>query len=444
MRFVDMKEALLRALPLVRRVSLVSWRSKRDVSPRRGAAAADVPTTGGGRDLRPAPRNAAPQRTVRAPDFIGDLTGLQQPGAIKPERAVITGELVFSSLQKSSPGPGFTALVPRVVTPWFKLRNPRLMHLWVHNELVVKGRDARVAFAVDGVLRYGKRTKGRAIVFNGYRGTNCTYLHWYRFTNGELVDIQERVLRVDESRYQTEINALLSNIAVEGDTKLYWTDPLPAPRSERLIHIGSAPFQRIARVPLARREPVWHRFGPWLVAALALTAYLVPMGIEWAQYLHARTRFDELASAGPRSAESLEVLRARQDWLASEAPMQARIAPLAGLFSTIASHPTWQIQRLQINAPTKGKASGSTAVYSAAAGQQPPDLQVTISVPREDVRNPLDQAQGPLRELANATGLPLRVAASPVGLVEQASGGGKVLLITIETSADRPARHINQ
>lgn len=444
MRFVDMKEALLRALPLVRRISLVSWRSNRKVAPRRSGAPADAPQTGGSRGTGPAPQSSVPQRTVRVPEFIGDLAGLQQPGAFKPDRAVITGELVFSSLQKSSPGPGFTALVPRVVTPWFKMRNPRLMHLWVHSELVLKGRDARVAFAVDGVLRYGKSTKGRAIVFNGYRGTNCTYLHWYRFTNGELVDIQERVLRVEESRYQTEINGLLSNIAVEGDTKLYWTDPLPLPRFDKLIHIGSAPFQRIARVPLARREPVWHRFGPWLVAALALMAYLVPMGLAWAQYVSARTRFDELASAGPRSAESLEVLRARQGWLASPAPMQARIAPLAGLFSTIASHPTWQIQRLQINAPTKGKASGSAAVYSAADGQQPPDLQVTISVPREDVRNPLDQAQGPLRELANATGLPLRVAASPVGLVEQPSGGGKLLLITIETSADRLVRHINQ
>ena len=138
------------------------------------------------------------------------------------------------------------------------------------------------------------------------------------------------------------------------------------------------------------------------------------------------------------------MLRARQDWLASPAPMQARIAPLAGLFSTIASHPTWQIQRLQINAPTKGRASASTAAYSAANGQPLPDLQVTISVPREDVRNPLDQAQGPLRELANATGLLLRVAASPVGLVEQTSASGKVLLITIEASADLRGQHLNQ
>lgn len=441
MRFVDMKEALLRAVPLVRRIS---WRSKRGLSDRRTFTAADVPLDSVDGGHAPTRQSFAPKRSSHGPDFIGDIAGLQQPGAFMPDRAVITGELVFASLQNSSPGPAFTALVPRVVTPWFKVRNPRLMHLWVHNDLVVKRRDARVAFAVDGVLRYGKRTKGRAIVFNGYRGSNCTYLHWYRFTNGELVDIQERVLRVDDTRYQTEINALLSNIAVDGDTKLYWTDPLPAPRSEKLIHIGSTPFQRVSRVPLARREPARHRYGPWLVASLALMAYLVPTAIEWAKYSHARARYEELASAGPRNAESLEVLRARQDWLASPAPMQARIAPLAGLFSTIASHPTWQIQRLQINAPTKGRASASTAAYSAANGQPPPDLQVTISVPREDVRNPLDQAQGPLRELANATGLLLRVAASPVGLVEQTSGSGKVLLITIEASADLRGQHLNQ
>lgn len=431
-------------MPLLRRITLTFTRSKRESSDRRSFTAAESSPDDVDASSRSRRQRSAPKRSVRAPDFIGDLAGLLGSGAFKPDRALITGELVFSSLQKTSPGPGFTALVPRAVTPWFKLRNPRFMHLWVHNDLVAKGRDARVAFAVDGVLRYGKRTKGRAIVFNGYRGSDCTYLHWYRFTNGELVDIQERVLRVDDARYQTEINALLSNIAVDGDTTLYWTDPLPLPRSEKLIDIGAAPFQRVSRVPLARREPAWHRFGPWLVGSLALAAYLVPMGIEWAQYLHARARYEELANAGPRSAESLEVLRARQDWLASPAPMQARIAPLAGLFSTIASHPTWQIQRLQINAPTKGKASGSTAVYSPASGQPPPDLQVTISVPREDLRNPLDQAQGPLRELANATGLPLRVAASPVGLVEQSSGGGKVLLITIETSAGRVGQQLNQ
>ena len=79
--------------------------------------------------------------------------------------------------------------------------------------------------------------------------------------------------------------------AVESDTKLYWTDPLPCLRSEKLTFIGSDPFQRMRAVALARKAPAWKRFGPWLVPAAALTAYSWAMGSLWAEYAQAHAQY---------------------------------------------------------------------------------------------------------------------------------------------------------
>jgi hypothetical protein len=367
---------------------------------------------------------------------VGDLQNLTK-GLTRPEQAVITGDLVFATLLTTTPGPNFTRLVPRAITPWYKIRNQRHMYLWVHNDLVAAVKSARVAFAVDGLLRYGKRTKGRTIIFNGYRTAAGTYLHWYRFTNGELVDIQERVLPNDDARYETEMLSLLKNIAIEADTKLYWTDPLPRLRAENLIYIGIEAFQRIPPVTLARLAPAWQRFGPVVIPVAALTVYLLAIGTQWASFLQARSQYEQLASAGPRSAESLEVLRARQAWLAAPNPMQARIAPLPALFRTIGAHPTWQIQKLQLNAPTKSPQTGAMPGLTQIQPQKAADLQLTISIPKDDAVSPLDQAQAPLIELANATALPLHVAAPPLGLTERAVPGGKQLYIVIESTGSK-------
>lgn len=371
--------------------------------------------------------------------FIGDLAQLTE-GLSTRQQTVITGELIFATLRTSSPGPDFTKLAPRALTPWLRLRSHKHMYLWVHNGLVAAAKDRRLAFAVDGVLRYGKRTKGRAIVFNGYRTSAGTYLHWYRFTNGELVDIQERLVPNDDARYETEMTSLLNNIAVEADTKLYWTDPLPRLQSDKLIFIGSEPFQRIPAVTLARQAKAWKRLGPWLIPLSALSVYAISLGTLWVDYAQAHAQYQALVSTSPRAAESLEVLRARQAWLASPEPMQSRIAPLAGLFRTIGAHPTWQIQRIQLNAPTKGIHGDVAPGYSQVASQKAPDLLLTISMPKDELISPLDQAQAPLTELANATGLPLHVAAPPHGLTEQATPNGKLLFITIESSAQRQAQ----
>lgn len=435
-----MKELISRCLAAVRLIAKAA--APRKASSRRKGEREPLASSNQGRGLGPEHPSDSGGGGTKASSgiaFIGDLAQLSE-GLSSRQQAVITGELIFATLQTSSPGPDFTRLAPRVLTPWFRVRNQKHMFLWVHNGLVAKAKDKRLAFAVDGVLRYGKRTKGRAIVFNGYRTSAGTYLHWYRFTNGELVDIQERVVPNDDARYETEMTSLLNNIAVESDTKLYWTDPLPCLRSEKLTFIGSDPFQRMRAVALARKAPAWKRFGPWLVPAAALTAYSWAMGSLWAEYAQAHAQYQTLAKSSPRAAESLEVLRARQAWLAAPEPMQSRIAPLTALFRTIAAHPTWQIQRIQLNAPAKGIQIDATAGYAQVGGPKAPDLLLTISLPKDDRKSPLDQAQAPLTELANATGLPLHVAAPPNGLTEQETPNGKLLFITIESSAQRQAQ----
>ncbi|WP_207002640.1 hypothetical protein [Trinickia mobilis] len=375
-------------------------------------------------------RPANPVHTGAVP-FLGEASAVSAQGA-RLSGAVLTGELVFASLGKDRPDGAYTAQPSRVLTPWWNIRSPRHLHVWVHSDLPAAGTTHRFAFALDSILRYGRQQKGRCIIFNGFHTAERTYLNFYKFKDGELVETGERLILAKQQRYETEVRMLLDSLNNQSDTRFIWTAPLLPITYPGLVSVGEAIFARRRVHQLTTglgRTRDFKSLLPVLACALALAAYGAAMVSQLAAFSHAQAGYRHLTSIGPANAESLDVLKARETWLTAPNPMLHNAQTVEPLLAAISVHDAWRVKALTVNAVPKDSAS---AAQTTQQGQAAPDLEVVIRVPRTDGVAPLDQAHPILAQLADATGLNLRLAAG--GWQEQQDATGKVLILTIQTT----------
>jgi hypothetical protein len=375
-------------------------------------------------------RTNSRQHTGAVP-FLGETAAPGARGA-HLTGAVLTGELVFASLGKDRPDGSYTAQPARTLTSRWNIRSPRHLNVWVHNEVVAAGKTNRVAFALDSILRYGRQRKGRCIVFNGFQTAERTYLNFYKFKDGELVETGERLILAKQQRYETEVRMLLDSLNNQPDTQFIWTAPLPPITYQGLAIVGEEIFARRKTYQLTigtgrTRDLKSHL--PVAACALALAVYGTAMLSQLVAFNQAQAGYRHLTSIGPANAESLEVLKARETWLTTGNPMLHNTQSVGPLLAAIAMHDNWRVKVLTVNAVPKD--SNMTA-QPITQGQVAPDLEVIIRVPRTDTIAPLDQAHPILAQLADATGLNLRLA--PGGWQEQQDGTGKALVLTIQTT----------
>ncbi|MCD5327912.1 hypothetical protein ACFFU8_09240 [Chromobacterium piscinae] len=364
-------------------------------------------------------------------DYLGDAAGVAQ---LQPSKKpiILLGELVFASLEKSPIRKGFLPQPPRSLGKILRIGKQRHMYVQIHETLLNVEKRVRFSLAVDSILRYGRKQKGRCIIINGSHSVDETYISLYTFDKGELVKISEKILvSADNFRYDTEVRQLLDQHS-HPDTRLIWTNPLLPVDYPGLILAKDTPFAKATSTRLTRHTAhhgLRQMALPAGLAIVALVGYAATVASDVARFNAVKHDYQRLAAAGPTSIESLDLLRARDQWMKSGNPLQQQLPNLDKLLIAVGSHPDWRITELTLGESDQMEGPNT----EQAAKQAVKVIQFKLRVQRQPDVAPLDQAQPILAELASSTGITLRLV--PQGWQEAHEGNQTWLSLTIKSGS---------
>lgn len=376
---------------------------------------------------KPVTTQSRTDKLVMQHDYLGDVAGVAQLSPSK-KPVILLGELVFASIEKPEPRKGFIAQPARSLSKPLQIGKTRHLHVLVHETLLNAPKKAKFALAVDSIIRYGRKQKGRCILINGFHTVDETYINLYTFDKGDLVKINEKILvDADNFRYETEIRQLLDQHN-HPDTRLIWTNPLIPIEYPGLILAKDAPFAGAKAITLTRHAShtgLRQNILPIGIAAVSVMGYAVTVGMDVSRFNAAKQDYQRLASSGTTSTESLDLLRARDQWMKAEKPLQKQLPKLDALLIAIGNNKDWRISQITLTAPEQSN-EGQPGQPADEAG-----ITFKLRIPRQAEIPPLDQAQPVLADLASAANITLRLV--PQGWQETNEGNQKWLSLTIKS-----------
>jgi hypothetical protein len=349
--------------------------------------------------------------------------------SLNARRVLLAGETIFASLQPSVPD-GFVQQVPRSATAGlaanFRKSAPKVYVSVDARLLDIPG--VRFALAIDGYIAWGLREsrKGTMVFFGGVETEKATYINILVFSNGELVNIDEKVLpEKSESYFRDALLAIVSDIRLKFPTARFVQAALLENwQIDGIEYIGDKPIQRLSYRPLTKNYRQYSDLlFPGALVAVGMSFYVGIVSLGWNKYSQAVADYENaltdlaIKERGGVDSGFLDIMNARRIYMEAPRRQIELVNKVASIVRGIGAVPDVQVLEMKVPAPSINSQQqvGITIDPDLArkkqqiAADRAPDVWFSISVPKAQ-DSAINQARSVMVLIANSTGMSLRLA----------------------------------
>lgn len=377
----------------------------------------------------------------------------QDLNEIKAKKILLAGETVFLALDdKTSIPSGFVEQAPREGAEYFRAlfrKSTPTVHVAVDERLFSLSKS-RFALAIDGYLNWGLALKGQTttVLIGGCSTKHGTSVEIVVFYAGLVQEIGEKNLpSPDDPIFSDAATGLLNSLKTKYPAaRFVQAAPLTDWGLDGVEYIGEAPLKRLSYRPLVRTYRSSRRFVlPGAVCAAGVVAYAGMVGFGWTKYELAVSEYNTaMADAAIRDqggidTNFLDVMNARRFYMAQPRRQVQLTQEAMRVVRGIGVVPNVQILEIKLPAPSINVRRDNGTVVSPANRQnrqqimpnRTPDVWMSIAVPM-DSDTAILQAKEVMLEIANGTGMSLRLAHQGWKDNPKARGGQGVRTFNIE------------
>lgn len=370
-----------------------------------------------------------PKKATHAPaHFAADFDQLESLLVSHPrDLLVLCGQLSLASLEPRAGLEDYIAEEPRTLErtlPWGG-KPARQMHVWTHKDAMsrLSQAHARVAYAVDGLLRYAQRLRRSddVLIVAAFSATFSSMVTAVRVRKGRIESLGDYMLGASQTHtYEADLHMLLERLQLEHPgTAIHWAGPQAAPRNLNCIAAPAtlwqaAPTLRLGGSPVQR---ALKRHGiAALLAAGALAGYAGSLWLPYQRYAEAAQAIVQEGVDGQHASgfatERLQLLEARRAYLESAGRNSERLHRFESVLSAISQQPETRLLEARLLWTPEQDLT-----------QRPFDFELKLEVPALANTTALEQSRPLLRELSTKLGMTLRLA--PGEGLRPASGQGR-------------------
>lgn len=356
---------------------------------------------------------------------------------IEGSKAIIAGDVVFATMADESPQhQDFIAQEPRAVSGNVLKayrKDARKLRIAV-DPILVGHKGKRFAFAIDGYLAWGRRTRSKdpVVLFGGAQTAQGINVDVLVFVDGDLQAYAERVLPHMESyTFKTAVQSLIDEFRSQYEhASFHQAEPLSPWDMPEIQWVGRDALRGLRYRRLGMLTTGKGGFALPAAAALAgVMLYAGVVTVGWQRLETAATDYEiaidnaEIRKLGGINTEYLDLMNTRRMYM--EAPRkQVLLAEKAqDIAAGVAQVANVRIVEMHLPAPNPqggaqiglntanpaaGTAPGQEANPQAISGRAP-DVLLVISTPKSGETG-LDQAEKVMASLAGTTKLSMRLA----------------------------------
>jgi len=356
------------------------------------------------------------------------LASVDAVGSLSARKILLIGETVFASLQPSVPD-GFVQQAPRDaasgLTTYFGKTAPKVYVSVAARLLDLQ--KTRFALAIDGYITWGLRKyrKGTAVLFGGAQTTGSTAVNILVFSNGQIIDLDEKVLPEPSSGYfRDALMTMIADVRLRFPTaRLVQAAPLDDWQIEGVEYIGDEPIRRLSYRPLVRNYSQRPSLVlPGAIAAIGIVIYVGAVSVGWNQYSRAIARYEAeltdpaIQKHGGVDSGFLDIMNARRIYMEQPRRQTELANKVASIVRGIGAVPDVQVLEMKMPAPSivPQQQVGITVNPEQAKQKQQitpdraPDVWFSIAVPKAPDAA-INQARSIMILIANHTGMSLRL-----------------------------------
>jgi len=353
------------------------------------------------------------------------LTSANDLGSLSARKVFLVGEAVFASLQPSVPE-GFVQQAPRAATSGWDAhfsKNAPKVYVSVDARLLDVPR-LRFALAIDGYITWGLREyrKGTAVLFGGVQTERSTTVNILVFSNGKLVNLDEKALPEPSSDYfRDALTAMIADVRLRFPTaRLVQAAPLDDWQVDGVEYIGDKPIRRLPYRPLVRNySPRPSLVLPGAIAAIGMALYASAVSVGWAKYSQALAEYEKsfadpvIQERGGVDSGFLDVMNARRIYMEQPRRQIEMTNKAQSIVLGIGAVPDVQILEMKMPAPSSVPQQQVGITVNPDQKQQitpdrAPDVWFSIAVPKVPDAA-INQARSVMILIANSTGMSLRL-----------------------------------
>lgn len=358
---------------------------------------------------------------------ISDPTALN---AITARKVLLAGYPVFISLNPTVPPPGFVLLPPRDAAAglFTQLSKDAPKVLVAVDERLLDIPKLRFALAFDGYLAWGLRERRRypTILFGGGETDTAVIVEIMIFADNRLIELHEKSLpHIGSSSFRDALQGVIAELRIDFPTgRFVQAAPLTDWGVDGVEYIGEMPLRKLSYRPLSRtltRRPAY--VVPAALAAVGAMIYPAVVVSSWNDYSNAVAAYDHaiadpaIKSKGGINTDFLTTMNARRMYMDQPRRQTALADKASNIVRGIAAVQNVRVVEIKMPAPSINPQSqiGITVNPDAAkmrnqiTQDRSPDVWLSIAVPKSGEAS-IIQAKGVMTQIANSTGMSLRLA----------------------------------
>lgn len=361
-------------------------------------------------------------------ELLTSIDGLDTDG-ITARKILLAGEPVFVSLGSDVP-PGFVNLQAREASSGllsqFRKDSPKVTV--AVDQRIFDIKRLRCALVFDGYLGWGQKAhhKGHTILFGGGETDAAVNVEIMVFHENKLIELHEKSLPSTRvSYFRDALQTMVADLVNTYPTaRFVQAAPLTDWKLENVEYIGDAPLRKLSYRPLSKTQA--KRLNVILPAALAIMGVMFYLGAVikgWDSYSNAIADYDSaitdssIKAKGGLDTDYLTTMNARRMYMEQPRRQTALAEKASSIVRGIASVPNVRIVEMKLPAPSINPQAqiGITVNPDAQkmrnhiSQDRTPDVWLSIAVQRSGDAA-IIQAKGLMTQIANSTGMSLRLA----------------------------------
>jgi len=354
---------------------------------------------------------------------------------LEGNKAIIAGEVVFATLQEDAVSTvGFLTQESRAITSGlldqYKKDAPKLRVAIAPALAQAKGK--RFAFAIDSYLAWGRRQKSKnpVVLFGGAQTQTGLAVDVLVFEDGNLIAYREKSLpHMEAYSFRNSVLSLMEEFEVEyPGVTFFQGEPLEQWDIERITWVGKDAIKGLRYKRIATESVVRNQYlVPAAIAIAGVAVYGAAISVGWQKLQAAGVAYEiaidnpEVRKQGGINTEYLDLMNARRLYMESGRKQDVMAKKAAEIAAGVTVVPNVRIMEMHLPAPNLGgglqvglsvpDASGMAGDGSLTAGVagRDPDVLLVLSAPK-GAETGLDQANNIMAQIAQQTGLSLRLA----------------------------------
>lgn len=355
--------------------------------------------------------------------------------ALEGNKAIIAGEVVFATLQEDAVSTvGFLPQDSRAITTGlldqYKKDAPKLRV--AIDPALAQAKGKRFAFAIDAYLAWGRRNKSKnpVVLFGGAHTQTGIAVDVLVFEDGNLIAYREKSLPALEAySFRNSVLSLMEEFDVEyPGVAFYQAEPLTQWDIERINWVGREALKGLRYKRITTESVVRNQYlVPAVIAIAGVAIYGAAISVGWQKLQVAGEAYEiaidnpEIRKQGGINTEYLDLMNARRLYMESGRKQDVMAKKAAEIAAGVTVVKNVRIMEMHLPAPNLGGglqvglnapgANGLDANGSLTAGVQgrDPDVLLVLSAPK-GAETGLDQANAIMAQIAQQTGLSLRLA----------------------------------